>query len=147
MYNAFNLFEPIWYFVGFYLPFVEIPKITVTLTPGSALIHIKRNMKYQKAFIVELSFWVLALALLATANPSAHHFTLCPLANLGIDWCPGCGLGRSITAIFNGDFKSSFQQHWFGIPALLIIIYRIYQLGKKLINHSNTNNYLKHKEA
>ena len=147
MYNISKLFEPNGYLVGFYLPFVELHLFKVTLLLDGALINIKRSMRYQKAFIVELTFWILALALLATANPSAHHFTLCPLANLGFDWCPGCGLGRSITAIFNGDLKSSFQQHWFGILALLIIIYRIYQLGKKLTNHSNTNNYLKHKEA
>lgn len=102
-------------------------------------------MRYQNAFIVELAFWILALVLLATANPTAHHFTLCPIANLGFDWCPGCGLGRSIIAMFNGDLKRSFEHHWFGIPALLTIMYRIYELGKKLINHSQTNN-LKHKE-
>ncbi|MFN0255898.1 DUF2752 domain-containing protein [Pedobacter ureilyticus] len=93
---------------------------------------------------VEIVFWVLALTLLATANPHEHHFTLCPLANLGFEWCPGCGLGRSIAAIFNADFHASFRQHWFGIPALLIILYRIYQLGKQLI--FKQNNYLKYKE-
>lgn len=93
---------------------------------------------------VEIVFWVLALILLATADPHEHHFTLCPLANLGFDWCPGCGLGRSITAIFNADLSASFRYHWFGIPALLIILYRIYQLGKQLI--IKQNNYLKYKE-
>lgn len=110
-----------------------------------ALIITKRNMKHNKAFIVELVFWILALLLLATASLNEHHFTMCPLANLGLDWCPGCGLGRSITAIFNGDLTRSMQYHWFGIPAVLIILYRLYELGKKLIYHSN-NNYLKHKE-
>ncbi|MNK38463.1 hypothetical protein D3C87_570540 [compost metagenome] len=93
---------------------------------------------------VELVFWVLALTLLATADPHEHHFTLCPIANLGFEWCPGCGLGRSITAIFNADFNASFRHHWFGVPALLIILYRIYQLGKQLI--FKQNNYLKYKE-
>jgi hypothetical protein len=41
-------------------------------------------MKYIKSFPIELLFWVLALVLLATANPHEHHFTLCPLANLGM---------------------------------------------------------------
>ncbi len=104
-------------------------------------------MKHNKAYYVELIFWILALALLATANPHEHHFTLCPIANFGFEWCPGCGLGRSITAIFNGDFSASFKHHWFGIPALIIISYRIIDLGKKTINYSNSNNYLKHKEA
>ena len=91
-------------------------------------------MKYIKSFPIELLFWVLALVLLATANPHEHHFTLCPLANLGFDWCPGCGLGRSITALFHGDVNASFAQHWLGIPAVLLIANRIYQLNKQLFN-------------
>jgi len=91
-------------------------------------------MKYIKSFPIELTFWSLALVLLATANPHEHHFSLCPLANLGITWCPGCGLGRSITALFHGDVSASFSHHWFGIPALILICYRIYQLTKQLFN-------------
>ncbi|WP_131538208.1 DUF2752 domain-containing protein [Pedobacter nototheniae] len=88
-------------------------------------------MKYIKSFPLELSFWIIALVLLATANSHEHHFTLCPLANLGFEqWCPGCGLGRSISQIFHGEFSQSFKQHWFGFPALLIIFYRIYTLIK-----------------
>ncbi|MEJ6981139.1 DUF2752 domain-containing protein [Pedobacter sp. P351] len=59
------------------------------------------------------------------------HFSLCPLSNLGFPWCPGCGLGRSITSVFHGDLKSSFEYHWFGIPALLILLHRIFVLSKK----------------
>lgn len=91
-------------------------------------------MKYIKNIPVELCFWLVALMLLATANPHDHHFTLCPLANLGLSWCPGCGLGRSITSIFHGEIQESFAQHWFGIPALILISYRILQLAKQLIN-------------
>jgi hypothetical protein len=101
------------------------------------------NMKHMKNFPLELIFWVMALMLLATADPHAHHFTLCPLANLGITWCPGCGLGRSISALFHGDISASFGFHWFGIPALLLIAHRIYQLSKNLIH---TNLKLKYKE-
>ena len=82
-----------------------------------------------KRFPLELLFWILALVLLATANPHAHHFSLCPLANLGVDWCPGCGLGRSISALFHGEIEESFNFHWFGLPALLVIVYRIVTLS------------------
>lgn len=82
----------------------------------------------------ELIFWVLALMTLAIATPEeyghAHHFTLCPLANLGIDSCPGCGVGRSITQLLHGNFTESWKHHWFGIPALLIIVFRIVGLIK-----------------
>jgi hypothetical protein len=102
-------------------------------------------MKHFKSFPLELVFWVLALVLLATANPHEHHFSLCPLANLGIDWCPGCGLGRSISALFHGEIKESITFHWFGIPALMIIVYRIYTLSEVLINRNKKFN-LKYKE-
>lgn len=81
----------------------------------------------------ELFFWIFALVLLAMANPNEHHFTLCPLANLGIDWCPGCGLGRSISALFHANIDESLRYHWFGIPALALILYRIYRLTTVLI--------------
>ena len=92
-------------------------------------------MQQLKQFPLELFFWSLALVLLATSASSVHHFTLCPLANLGFDWCPGCGLGRSITALFHGDVATSFKLHWFGIPALGLILHRIYQLSKQLFYH------------
>lgn len=83
-----------------------------------------------KRLPLELFFWILAVVLLATADPHAHHFSLCPLANLGIEWCPGCGLGRSISALFHGEIKESLNFHWFGIPALMVIVYRIITLSK-----------------
>lgn len=82
---------------------------------------------------IELIFWISALTLLAFAQPGSAHFTLCPLANLGINWCPGCGLGRSITYLFHGDFKQSWQLHWLAIPALGILAYRIFQLSHQFI--------------
>jgi len=49
---------------------------------------------------------------------------------MGFTWCPGCGLGHSISFLFHGDIKSSFHAHWLGIPALIIIVYRIYVLAR-----------------
>ncbi|WP_428328076.1 DUF2752 domain-containing protein [Mucilaginibacter sp.] len=78
----------------------------------------------------ELCFWVTGLVLLAMANPTEQsHFTLCPLKLLGITWCPGCGLGHSISFLFHGDISRSFHAHWLGIPALLVILNRIYVLA------------------
>ena len=89
-----------------------------------------------KRFPLELVFWILALVLLASANPHAHHFSLCPLANVGIEWCPGCGLGRSISALFHGELRESVHFHWFGIPAVLVIVYRIITLSTLTIKRN-----------
>ena len=98
-----------------------------------------------KSFPLELVFWILALVLLATSNPHVHHFSLCPLANLGLDWCPGCGLGRSISALLHGEVRESLTFHWFGTPALLVIVYRIFTLSTSIIKRNKEIN-LNYKE-
>jgi len=86
--------------------------------------HISRNL--------ELIFWVAALLCLALTNPSSQsHFTLCPLKLMGLTWCPGCGLGHSMSYLFHGQVSASFHAHWLGIPAVGIILYRITQLFSK----------------
>ena len=95
----------------------------------------KQKMKYLKSFPLELFFWITALVLLGVTNSHEHHFTLCPLANLGFEqWCPGCGVGRSISHILHGEFTESFKEHWFGFPALLILMLRIFTLIKYKTN-------------
>jgi hypothetical protein len=77
----------------------------------------------------ELAFWTAGLIALAITDPTKQaHFSLCPLKLLGFAWCPGCGLGHSISFLFHGDIKNSLHAHWLGIPALLIILFRIYTL-------------------
>lgn len=65
---------------------------------------------------------------LALTRSGSVHYSLCPIDNMGMNLCPGCGLGRSIRYFFQGEFQASFSQHWFGIPAALILIYRVIQL-------------------
>ena len=82
---------------------------------------------------LELIFWLTALVALALAEVGVAHFKLCPLANLGWDWCPGCGLGRGITQVFHGNFSAAFRQHWLALPALVIIACRIIELSRQFI--------------
>jgi hypothetical protein len=80
---------------------------------------------------LEASIWILGLFYLALIySPSETHFTICPLANIGIDFCPGCGLGNSISHLFRGNLISSFYSHPLGIFALVIIIFRIITIIK-----------------
>ena len=88
----------------------------------------------------ELLFWIAALIALAITDPaSPSHYTLCPLKLMGITWCPGCGLGHSIAWLLHGDIKNSFHAHWIGIPALVIILYRIVVLARGLTNPAYTS--------
>jgi hypothetical protein len=79
------------------------------------------NWLWQKK---EALFWIGALIFLAVSNPEVHHYTLCPLNNLGFDYCPGCGIGRSVGYFFHFDFKSSFYCHPLGIPAAILLLFR-----------------------
>ncbi|MES2617804.1 MAG: DUF2752 domain-containing protein [Bacteroidota bacterium] len=47
----------------------------------------------------------------------------CPIkSNFGIP-CPGCGFQRSIGAILNGDFVTSFQYYPALFPILVLFVY------------------------
>jgi hypothetical protein len=72
----------------------------------------------------EAIIWIVALIILAISNPAVHHYTLCPLENLGISYCPGCGLGRSIGYFFRLDMEASLLAHPLGIPAVILLLYR-----------------------
>ncbi|MFY0651583.1 MAG: DUF2752 domain-containing protein [Cyclobacteriaceae bacterium] len=77
---------------------------------------------------VEVYVWTIGLLLLVFSNPDHHHFTVCPIANVGFDWCPGCGLGRSVALIFRGRFLDSFEMHPLGFLALAVLSHRVVSL-------------------
>ena len=85
--------------------------------------------------------WIIALFYLAFfVNPYETHFTICPLSNLGFEHCPGCGLGNSIALIFRGKFSHSFDTHILGIPAILIILHRIFSIIKFNLTREQNHN-------
>src|SRR5687768_12941054 len=97
-------------------------------------------MNFIQRFPWEALIWISGLILLALMSPEIGHFTICPLSNLGFDFCPGCGLGRSISLLFRGRVLESFAAHPLGIFAVIILTYRIFHLTKtyfKLYGKSN----------
>ncbi|MCH7773099.1 MAG: DUF2752 domain-containing protein [Bacteroidetes bacterium] len=89
---------------------------------------------------LEAAIWIGALLYLAILHtPGETHFTICPINNLGFDFCPGCGLGNSISLIFQGEIYNSFLSHPLGLLALTVLIIRIIHLIK-----NNWSNYGKH---
>lgn len=84
---------------------------------------------YLKNINIEMILWPLALIFLATLDPHVEHWSLCPIKNLGVEFCPGCGLGRSITLLFQGEFRESFHAHPLGGFAIIALGYRSLYLG------------------
>jgi hypothetical protein len=95
--------------------------------------HLKRIQEtYHKVifkFPLEAIIWILGLLFLALYHPvHQEHMSICIFHNLGFKYCPGCGLGRSVSFLLHGDITSSLKAHPLGIAAVLILVYRIIQL-------------------
>jgi len=83
--------------------------------------------KYLEAII-----WIAGFIMLFIfTNLGLDGFTVCPLKLAGFDHCPGCGLGTAVGLLLNGQWQASLQSHILGIPAFLIISYRIFTILKQ----------------
>ncbi len=82
---------------------------------------------------LELIFWIGALIGIFLIDPyGAHHFSLCPLDNLGLDWCPGCGLGRAMSLLSKGNIQASWSMHPLAMFAFAVIVFRIFELIRNI---------------
>ncbi|MCX6826555.1 MAG: DUF2752 domain-containing protein [candidate division Zixibacteria bacterium] len=76
----------------------------------------------------ELLFWAAALTAPVFIDPMKPHFSFCLFKNIGIDFCPGCGLGRAMALFYRGDIAGSFLCHPLGIIGVGVILFRIITL-------------------
>lgn len=76
---------------------------------------------------IELCFWVTAIILLFFMQAEEGN-SLCFFHWIGINSCPGCGIGHSIHSALHLKFAASIHQHPLGIISVLIIFNRIRQL-------------------
>ena len=96
---------------------------------------------------LELICWSATLIVLFFMPVDNNGQSLCIFRFIGLQSCPGCGLGHSIHYALNFQLSQSFHAHFFGLPAVLIILHRIKQLSifKKPIayeiqtNHANSS--------
>ena len=107
---------------------------------GKGITFAGRNFNYLsaagKVVGIEALIWIAALIFLALIEPAeSTHFIICPFSAMGIDFCPGCGLGRSVSYFLHGDFSTSLAVHPLGIFALIVLTTRVISLIK--INWSN----------
>lgn len=97
-------------------------------------------IRFFKLFNPEAFIWISGLIVLAIINAdSSSHFTICPFKNIGIDFCPGCGLGKSIHYLLHLKIEQSLSAHPLGIFAFAVLMHRIYELIKdSFINQKTT---------
>lgn len=84
-----------------------------------------------KSVPLEAIIWIVGLLTLMIMDPTNEHISICPFKNAGFDFCPGCGLGQSISLLVRGEFSKSFHAHPLGFIAIIVITARIVQLIRK----------------
>lgn len=90
----------------------------------------------------EVIAFATGLVLLALMNPdTASGPGFCILEQLGVSFCPGDGLGHSISYTFRGEISNALQANVLGPFALLILSGRIlHLLYKNYFNHNKKIN-------
>lgn len=83
---------------------------------------------FSQRFPLEAIVWMCSLALLLIFEPSGNHYSFCLFSNIGLTFCPGCGLGHAISYLFHGDLVASFNSHPMAIPVVAVLGYRIITL-------------------
>lgn len=87
---------------------------------------------------LELIFWCAALAAPLFINPyEKMSLDFCLFHSLGIDFCPGCGLGRALALLYRGDLTASFMTHPLAVFFVFVICFRIMALFNKSVENSN----------
>lgn len=81
------------------------------------------------------------LFLLAIMSPYDKGQSFCLLEYAGYDFCPGDGLGHSISFFFRGEFQNSLHAHFMGMPAVLILSMRILFLLNNNFNQKERISY------
>jgi hypothetical protein len=76
---------------------------------------------------LEAFIWIAAILYFAFSPVhSEGHFTICPLSLAGFQYCPGCGLGRSMVLLLHGYIAESLRMHPLALFALGVIVARIF---------------------
>jgi hypothetical protein len=85
---------------------------------------------------LEAFIWIVVLVYFAISPVHATgHFTICPLSLAGFEYCPGCGLGRSIILLLHGKITESFSMHPLAFFAVAVLIARIVSVFRKYFRY------------
>lgn len=95
-------------------------------------------MRYLKQIDMEAFIWMIVLIAPFFIDPNGtSHFNLCLFNRLGFDFCPGCGLGRSIAFLYQGDLSASLAAHPLGLAGVAVIALRIISITRNSVARIN----------
>ena len=75
---------------------------------------------------------------MATLDPTIQGTSFCFFDFIGIEFCPGEGLGHSIAWLFRGEFQNALDANLFGPLAVVILSFRVLQIWKDLVINKTT---------
>lgn len=84
--------------------------------------------------------WFIGLIWIMLTGHDNHAISFCFFKFIGLEFCPGCGLGHAIYQLATGNFLHAWQLQPMSYIALPILIYRIYydfSLSYQLFKHRN----------
>jgi len=88
-----------------------------------------KDILKRKVFGLACALFVLAfpyfIILTGGADNIEEKQSYCPHKMLTGLPCPGCGITKSFTAIYQGELLKSFQAHLLGIPSLLMAFFMV----------------------
>lgn len=88
---------------------------------------------------IEWFIFLSGLILMGTMDPTIQSTSFCFFDLIGIEFCPGEGLGHSIAWIFRGEFKNALEANLFGPLAVAVLSLRILQVWRDIyINKTTT---------
>ncbi|MGN7822308.1 DUF2752 domain-containing protein [Chitinophaga sp. 22536] len=85
---------------------------------------------FLKKLHLELLAWPAGLICLFFLDPAAGQPSLCLFKNIGIPFCPGCGLGHGIHFFLHGRWQEAVHHHWLAPVAVVMLIYRTIQVAR-----------------
>jgi hypothetical protein len=94
------------------------------------------KLKQLLAQNTELILWLIALVFV-WIMPTTPLQSFCLFKQIGLTFCPGCGIGRAIHEVMHANWVASWHYHKLGLPALVMICWRIL----KLLNQTKQHNY------
>lgn len=100
-------------------------------------------MKVIKPHIEWIAF-LSGLTLMGIMDPTIQSTSFCFFEFIGIEFCPGEGLGHSIAWFFRGEFQNSIEANLFGPFAVLILSFRILQIWKEILINKTTSQIGQH---
>ncbi|MBW7465818.1 long-subunit acyl-CoA synthetase (AMP-forming) [Pontibacter aydingkolensis] len=97
------------------------------------------------SYLAEAGLWLTGLTLLALMNPEGEHlFSFCPYSWILESGCIGCGIGHGISFLLKGNLQASWEAHSLAAPALLVLLWRCWQLLRWHFRHFNLLTLNKH---